>query len=56
MANRTSTKQPERLSQRWALILVAALVVGAIFFALAGPLAGLSAAGATILGLHTLVA
>lgn len=56
MGNRTSKKEPERLSQRWALILTGAFVAGAIFFALAGPLAALSAAGATLIGLHTMVA
>ncbi|MEU0646100.1 hypothetical protein [Streptomyces umbrinus] len=55
MANRTTSKQPERLSQRWALILTGAFVAGAIFFALAGLPAALGAAGATLLGLHTMV-
>ncbi|MER6126279.1 hypothetical protein ABT173_27390 [Streptomyces sp. NPDC001795] len=56
MGNRTSKREPERLSQRWALILTAGFTVGVAFFALAGPLSALAAAGATVLGLHTLVA
>lgn len=57
MANRqTSNSQPERLPQRWALILTASFAVGAVFFALAGPLVALGAVGATALGLHQLVA
>ncbi|MFD9283639.1 hypothetical protein ACFWD7_41435 [Streptomyces mirabilis] len=56
MGNRTSNKQPERLPQRWALIFTGAVVAGAIVFALAGPAAALGAVGATVLGLHTLVA
>ncbi|MFK4687736.1 hypothetical protein [Streptomyces pristinaespiralis] len=56
MANRTTPREPERLSQRWTLILLSAFVAGAVVFALAGPLAALGAAGATALGLHQLMA
>ncbi|MEU8512982.1 hypothetical protein AB0C76_15555 [Kitasatospora sp. NPDC048722] len=57
MANRTTpAEQPERLSHRWALILLGAFVAGTVVFALAGPLAALSAAGLTALGLHQVVA
>ncbi|MFE5595476.1 hypothetical protein [Streptomyces sp. NPDC056549] len=56
MANGTTPDQPERLSQRWTLILLAAFVAGAAVLALAGPLAALGAAGATALGLHQLMA
>lgn len=56
VVNRTTTDaRPERLSQRWALILTAAFVVGAVVFTLAGPLAALGAAGATVIGLDQLV-
>jgi hypothetical protein len=56
----TPTPPPAGLPLRWALILFSALVVGMIFGALtfirfgvaAGVLAGLTAAGATVKGLH----
>ncbi|MFD8633750.1 hypothetical protein [Streptomyces sp. NPDC059533] len=57
MANRTTTDtRPDRLPLRWALIFTAAFVAGAVVFTLAGPLAALTAAGATVLGLNQLVA
>ncbi|MCZ4101103.1 hypothetical protein [Streptomyces sp. H39-C1] len=52
----SSTNPPEPLSQRWALIFVGAIVVGAVVFVLGGPVAGLGAAGCTVLGLHKVLA
>ncbi|MEU6934813.1 hypothetical protein AB0A05_37605 [Streptomyces sp. NPDC046374] len=56
MANGTTPDQPERLSQRWTLIILAAFVAGAVVFVLGGPMAALTAAGATAVGLHGLMA
>ncbi|MFJ6452245.1 hypothetical protein ACIQNV_37215 [Streptomyces hydrogenans] len=57
MANTTNQNTPEPLSQRWALILIAGFVAGAVAFALSGVLlAGLGAAGAVIVGMHTIMA
>jgi hypothetical protein len=53
MAN---TNGPELLPQRWAIILLAGLMAGALVLTMAGLLPGLGAAGATILGLHQLMA
>ena len=53
MAN---TQGPEPLPQRWAIILLAGVVAGALVLSLAGLLPGLGAAGATVLGLHQLMA
>ncbi|MCY0926953.1 hypothetical protein OTB20_12215 [Streptomyces sp. H27-H1] len=52
MPNRTTQdERPERLSHRWALILTAAGLVGAVVLSIGGPLAALGAAGASVLGL-----
>ncbi|MGW1364879.1 hypothetical protein ACWCQP_46705 [Streptomyces chartreusis] len=53
MAN---TNGPELLPQRWAIILLAGLVAGVLVLAAGGLLPGLGAAGATVLGLHQLMA
>ncbi|OKI99929.1 hypothetical protein [Kitasatospora sp. CB01950] len=50
------TPEPERLSQRWALILSAAGGVGVIGFIAGGPIVGLGAVAATITLLHTVMA
>ncbi len=55
MPNQTN-QNPERLSLRWTVILLGGLVAGAVFFALAGPVAALTAAGAAVLGLQQIVA
>ncbi|MFD5589769.1 hypothetical protein ACFWII_39030 [Streptomyces sp. NPDC127063] len=56
MANSTNGNCPEPLPQRWAIILLAGFVAGAVAFPLAGLLAALGAAGATVVGMHTLMA
>ncbi|MFD4546303.1 hypothetical protein [Streptomyces sp. NPDC058466] len=48
--------QPQPLPQRWAIILLAGIVAGALVLALAGVLPGLSAAGATVIALHQIMA
>ncbi|MEV7076672.1 hypothetical protein [Streptomyces sp. NPDC093990] len=53
MAN---SNNPEPLPQRWAIILLAGVLAGALVLSLAGPLTGLGAAGATVLTLHKLIA
>ncbi|MFF0190823.1 hypothetical protein [Streptomyces sp. NPDC005244] len=53
MAN---SHNPQPLPQRWAIILLASVVAGALVLSLAGPLPGLGAAGATVLALHKLMA
>lgn len=52
----TNQNGPEPLPQRWAIILIASFVAGAVVLPLAGPLAALGAAGATSLGLNQLMA
>lgn len=47
---------PQPLPQRWAIILLAGVLAGALVLSLAGPLPGLGAAGATVLALHKLMA
>ncbi|MFF9016120.1 hypothetical protein ACF09C_24535 [Streptomyces sp. NPDC014870] len=47
---------PEPLPQRWAIILLAGVVAGALVLGLAGVLPGLGAAGATVLALHKVMA
>ncbi|WP_328419185.1 hypothetical protein [Streptomyces sp. NBC_00443] len=44
------------MPQRWAIILLAGVVAGALVLSLARVLPGLSAAGATMLALHKLMA
>jgi hypothetical protein len=50
------SQPPQPLPQRWAIILLAGVVAGALVLSLAGTLPGLSAAGATVLALHKLMA
>ncbi|MFD9223544.1 hypothetical protein ACFWDI_26905 [Streptomyces sp. NPDC060064] len=50
------SQNPQPLPQRWAIILLAGVVAGALVLSLAGVLPGLSAAGATVLALHQLMA
>ncbi len=50
------SNDPQPLPQRWAIILLAGVLAGALVLSLAGPLPGLGAAGATVLALHKLVA
>lgn len=52
----TGSNNPQPLPQRWAIILLAGVLAGAIVLILAGPLPGLGAAGATVLALHKLMA
>jgi hypothetical protein len=54
--NSTNENRPEPLPQRWAIILMAGFVAGTAVFALGGLLVALGAAGATIVGLHQLMA
>lgn len=58
MANQTNENQdPERLSQRWMLILLGAGVVGITVLVLGGPaLAALGAAGGAVAVLHGIIA
>ncbi|MGW2090167.1 hypothetical protein [Streptomyces sp. NPDC001880] len=56
MEPNTNQNGPEPLPQRWAIILIASFVAGAVVLPLAGPLAALGAAGATSLGLNQLMA
>ncbi|MFD9081652.1 hypothetical protein [Streptomyces erythrochromogenes] len=52
----TAAHRPEPLPQRWAIILIGGFAAGAAVFALAGTLAALGAAAATVIGLHQLIA
>jgi hypothetical protein len=58
MAKKTTENQePERLSQRWTLILIGAAAAGVIVLVLGGPaLAALGTAGGAIAVLHQIVA
>ncbi|MGW3659361.1 hypothetical protein ACWD6R_28475 [Streptomyces sp. NPDC005151] len=56
METSTNENRPEPLPQRWAIILIAGFVAGAAVFPLGGLLVALGAAGATVLGLHQLIA
>ncbi|MEV5645092.1 hypothetical protein AB0L67_33965 [Streptomyces flaveolus] len=47
---------PQPLPQRWAIILLAGILAGALVLSLAGPLPGLGAAGTTVLAMHKLMA
>lgn len=51
----SDSHNPQPLPQRWAIILLAGVLTGAIVLILAGPLPGLGAAGATVLALHKLM-
>ncbi|MFJ2607991.1 hypothetical protein ACIO13_23905 [Streptomyces sp. NPDC087425] len=50
------SQNPQPLPQRWAIILLASVVAGALVLMMAGALPGLSAAGATALAMHQLMA
>jgi hypothetical protein len=50
------SNNPQPLPQRWAIILLAGVLAGALVLSLASPLSGLGAAGATVLALHKLMA
>ncbi|MCX5535223.1 hypothetical protein OG785_32310 [Streptomyces sp. NBC_00006] len=50
------SQNPQLLPQRWVIILLAGVVAGALILIMAGLLPGLSAAGATVLALHQLMA
>ncbi|MFD3885026.1 hypothetical protein [Streptomyces microflavus] len=50
------SQNPQALPQRWAIILLAGVVAGALVLSMAGALAGLGAAGAAVLALNKLVA
>ncbi|MET9568506.1 hypothetical protein ABZY34_05070 [Streptomyces virginiae] len=52
----TTANRPEPLPLRWAIILIGGFAAGAVVFTLAGALAALGAAAATVLGLHQLIA
>lgn len=52
----TDSQNSQALPQRWAIILLAGFVAGALVLSMAGGLAGLGAAGATVLALHKLMA
>ncbi|MFI8085796.1 hypothetical protein ACIF6L_34025 [Kitasatospora sp. NPDC086009] len=52
----SNNNEPERLSQRWALILSVAVGAGVLAFAAGGLLAGLGTVVAVITLLHTVMA
>ncbi|GHC37954.1 hypothetical protein GCM10010348_76560 [Streptomyces anthocyanicus] len=50
-----SAPAPQRLPQRWAVILIAAAGMGVMAFMAGGPLAALGAVGTTVTILHTVM-
>ncbi|MEU8883886.1 hypothetical protein [Streptomyces hydrogenans] len=53
----TDSHNPQPLPQRWAIILLAGVVAGALVLSLTGVvMLGLGAAGATVVAMHKLMA